>query len=103
MSLLMTAALALDILSASPPLSGTDLDRALRNYRAILAGQTQLFNLTLRDRRDVIELDRWLRSQGRISPSETKEECKANLASESPSSLEEALLDLKCSQRPSER
>jgi len=101
MKLLLTAALALNLVSVGPPFSGSELDRALRNYRALLAGQKQLTDFSLRDRRDVIELDQWLRSHEGIVPSETKEQCKERLASTSPSALEEALLDLKCSQRPS--
>jgi hypothetical protein len=62
MKLLLTAALALNLVGVNLPLSGPELDRALRNYRAMLAGQKQLADLTLTDRRDVIELDRWLRS-----------------------------------------
>jgi hypothetical protein len=103
MKLLLVAALALNIASGAPPLRGTDLDRALRNYKAMLAGQKQLVDLPPRERRDVIELDRWLRSRDGIVPSETKEQCEERLASPSPSQLEEALLDLKCSGRPSER
>jgi hypothetical protein len=101
MKLLMVTALALEILSAGPPLSSPELQLAIRNYRAILAGQKQLVDLPLGQRRDVIELDQWLRSQRHgIVPSETKAQCKARLGSPSPTALEDALLDLKCSQRP---
>jgi hypothetical protein len=101
MKLLMVAALALEILTAGPPLTGPELQLAIRNYKAVLAGQKQLVDLPLGQRRDVIELDRWLRSQRQgIVPSETKAQCKTRLGSLSPSALEDALLDLKCSQRP---
>ena len=101
MKLVMTAALALNILAAGPPLVGSDLDRAVLNYRAILAGQRQLVDLTIPERTNVIKLDQWIRSQQALVSSETKEQCEARLSTQSPSSLEQALLDLKCSQRPS--
>jgi hypothetical protein len=96
----IAAALALNIVTGGTPLTGSELHRAIRNYKAILAGQKQLVDLPLPERRDVIELDQWVRSQRAIVPPETKAQCKARLGSESPSQLEDALLDLKCSQRP---
>jgi hypothetical protein len=99
MNLLMLMALAAN-LAAGPALTGPQMDRALRNYQAVLQGREQLVDLPLPERSEVIELDRWLRSREGIVPSETQRECKARIASGTPSQLEEALLDLKCSQRP---
>ena len=100
MKLMIAAALAWSATAAGPPLSGVDAQIALRNYEALLAGQVQLGNLSPKQRLDVIELDRWLRSQDGPAGPETKQQCKERLASRTPTRLEEALLDLKCSQRP---
>ncbi|HEY7006249.1 MAG TPA: hypothetical protein VH392_07155 [Sphingomicrobium sp.] len=99
MKLIIMAALALNSF-ASPSLDTMRLQRALANYRAMLAGQKQLGDLSGLDRLDLLELERWLGSPGGIVPSETKEQCKERLRSNAPTELEEALLDLKCSQRP---
>lgn len=101
MNALIIAAIGLNMVAASPALSGPALDRALANYRALLAGQMQLGNLTPQARLDLLELERWLHNHEGIAPSETREQCLERLASESPSDLELALVDLKCSQRPS--
>jgi hypothetical protein len=102
MPLIITAALALSALSASPRLTGAGLDRAVHNYEAMLAGQRQLGDLTPQERLEVIELDRWLRAHDGKLPVETKQECEKRLGSATPTPLGDALLDLKCSQRPSE-
>lgn len=99
MKLIIMAALALNI-AATPAVDPVRLQRALANYRAMLAGQKQLGDLSTPDRLDVLDLERWLRSPGGIVPSETKQQCKERLGSKSPTQLEEALLDLKCSQTP---
>ncbi|HEX5182650.1 MAG TPA: hypothetical protein VFW19_05790 [Allosphingosinicella sp.] len=103
MKFLAMAALAFSALTASPPasppLAGSDLDRAVRNYKDVLAGRRRLADLPRRERRDLAALDRWLRAHDGIRPSETRDQCKARLASQAPSSLEAAVLDLKCSQR----
>ncbi len=101
MKLLIAVALAWSSAAGGPTLRGVDVDTALRNYEAVLAGQKQLTDLTPKQRFDVIELDRWLRSQQGMPGPETKQQCKERLASETPTPLGEALLDLKCSQRPS--
>jgi hypothetical protein len=100
MNSFLTVLLALGITAAAPPLARSNLERAISNYRALLLGQKQFVDLTPAERLDLIELDKWLRSAPAATSSETKEHCKARLASRSPSPLEEALLDLKCSQRP---
>ena len=98
MLVLMTA-LALNF-AAAPAVGTSDLERALRNYRSMLAGQKQFWDLSAPERREVLELERWLGSHEGIAPSETKQQCEARLGSKSPTQLEGALLDLKCSQRP---
>ena len=100
MKLIIMAALALNFFAATPAFDPVRLQRALANYRALLAGQKQLGDLNTPDRLDLLDLERWLGSQGGIVPSETKQQCKERLGSKSPTQLEEALLDLKCSQRP---
>jgi len=99
MKLIIIAALALHFAS-TPAFDPVRLQRALANYRAMLAGQKQLGDLNTPDRLDLLELERWLGSPGGIVPSETKQQCKERLGSKSPTQLEDALLDLKCSQRP---
>jgi hypothetical protein len=64
------------------------------------AGHTPFGNLTPQERRRLLELERWLRTQQGIQPSETKAQCLDRLSSPRPTRLELALLDLKCSQRP---
>jgi hypothetical protein len=100
MKLVIMAALALNFLPAAPSVDSGDIERALRNYRAMLAGQRQLGDLTAPERLEILELERWLGSHNGIAPSETKEQCKERLRLQSTTELEEALLDLKCSQRP---
>ena len=91
---------AVQALDASAAPTGPRLDGALQNYRAVVAGQRQLSDLTPRERADLMELDRWLHSRDAIRPSETEDQCTERLSSKSPTDLEGALVDLKCSQRP---
>ena len=102
MNPIMTAALAFGAAAASPTPTGAGLSRAVHNYAAMLAGQRQLSDLSPRERLDVIELDRWLRSHDGKLPGQTKEQCRKELGSVTPTPLGDALLDLKCSQRPTD-
>ena len=102
MYLAILLALAMQALIV-PGLSGAAANRALANYRLMLAGQKQLSDFSGRERLELLELDRWLRSHEGIRQSETRQECMQRLASGKPTNLEAALLDLKCSQRPSEQ
>jgi hypothetical protein len=102
MTLMITAAFALGALFADPPLSGGGLDRAVRNYQAMTTGQKQLGDLTPQEGSDVIELARWLREHPGAPPPDTREQCKKRLESVTPTPLGEALLELRCSQRPSD-
>ena len=92
--------LSLQVLMSSAATAQADLNRTLYNYQQMLAGQKQLHELSPAERAAILELDRWLRDHQGIGPSETKEECKDRLQSAAPTQLEQALLDLKCSQRP---
>ena len=103
MNAMIAAALVLDVLTGNPFLRGPGLDQALSDYRAVVSGGLQLSDLPLRRRQNVLELERLLNSKNGIGASETQQECRERLASESPSALEEALLDLKGSQRPVRR
>ena len=100
MQSMITAALVLDVLTGTPLPQGFPIDQALSDYRAVVSGGMPLSDLPRRRRQDVIELERLLGSGNGIRPSETQQACRERLASEAPSRLEEALLDLKCSQRP---
>ena len=100
---LITAALAFAGLSMDPALSGGAIDRAVRNYQAMTAGQKQLGDLTPQEQSDLVELVRWLREHPEAPRPETKQQCEKRLGSVTPTPLGDALLDLKCSQRPSEK
>jgi len=102
MNALIAAALALSTLSAGPALTAPEIDRALRNYQSLLVGQKQFPDLTVPERLELLELDRWLHSRDGTD-GETKQECENRLSSATPSHLEIALLDLKCSGRPARR
>jgi hypothetical protein len=98
MSLIAIAALAM--FAAAPAPDTPQADRAVRNYETVLTGQKQLGDLTPPERLELIQLEEWIRLHDNVPPPETKEQCKDRLASDTPSHLEDALLDLKCSQRP---
>jgi hypothetical protein len=103
MNVMIAVALVMDVLTGNPLLRGPDVDQALSDYRAVVSGGMPLGDLPRRRRENVVELERLLSSTSAIGPSETQQECRDRLASQSPSQLEEALLDLKCSQRPIRR
>lgn len=92
--------LALLFFQSAPAPAQNVNERALVNYRQMLAGQKQFHDFNLQEREEILELDRLLHSRGGIKAGETKEQCKERLRSDAPSRLESALLDLKCSQRP---
>jgi hypothetical protein len=95
------AAFALELVAAGPPMSAPALQQALADYRAMLAGQKQMKDLSTLERQNVIELDIWLRHQPAKVVSETREQCRRRLIPRGGTKLEVALVDLKCSQRPS--
>ena len=103
MNAMITIAVAMDLLTGHPLLRGPEVDQALSDYRAVGVGSMPLSDLPRRRRENVVELESLLNSTTGIGPSETQQECRERLASQSPSQLEEAILDLKCSQRPIRR
>ena len=101
MDAIMVIGLGMELLIATPAPPQPATERAISNYGLVLAGRRQLSELSLQERLELIELDRQLRAPQRALPSETRQECKDRLTSDTPSSLEGALVDLKCSQRSS--
>jgi hypothetical protein len=101
MDAIMVIGLGLELLTATPAPPQPATERAISNYGLVLAGRRQLSELSLQVRLELIEHGRQLRSHQGGGPSETRQECKDRLTSNTPSRLEGALVDLKCSQRPS--
>jgi hypothetical protein len=99
MNPLMLAALVLG-LTASPAPQFTGPPTSPVTDRNGSAWRTPFGNVTPEEQRRLLELERWLRTQRGIEPSETKAQCINRLSSARPTRLELALLDLKCSQRP---
>lgn len=82
-----------------PPYTGFDLQRAQRNYVAIVEGSKRLGDLSPAEQIEVRQLDENLRD-GEMRPKDTRAECiRKNATSDNPSPLERSVLDLKCSQR----
>jgi hypothetical protein len=98
MHLLKSALLGLALL-AVPVSAQVNVDRAIRNYRALQSGQIQLQDLTPLEREEVAEVDRLIRADARDRLSPAERCLRRNRTSERPSPLEQRLLDLKCSQR----
>ena len=94
------ATLAVLLTVSAPAFAQSNVERALQSYKGMLTCQTHLYDLSPQELAAVLELDRKLRFYEPIRKSETIGQCKERLASASPTGLEEALLDLKCSQRP---
>jgi hypothetical protein len=101
MSAMLMIGVGLELLIATPRQPELAVEQAISNYGLVLAGKRQLGDLTQQERLELIQLDRQLRSHHEASPSETRQECKDRLTSDTPSSLEGALVGLKCSQRRS--
>jgi hypothetical protein len=97
----MNAAMIAAMAAAAPVARGQVMESAPTTVRAPAPGRVQIDSLTLHQRHQLAEFERWLRTHEGIRPSETKQACIDRLASDAPSDLELALLDLKCSQRPS--
>jgi hypothetical protein len=84
---------------ASPALA--DLDRAMKNYQAVVTGAIPLARLTPEEVRELIELDAQLRRQ-ELDQRTPRQRCfDAELArlSREPTELALRSIDLKCSQR----
>jgi hypothetical protein len=100
MQLVIIAALAFQVLSSDPMLSGAARERPVGDDQSIRSGQRSLSDLDQRERLELLELQRELNAKKTNGPSETQEECKDKLSTGAPTELEAALLRLKCSQRP---
>lgn len=98
-TLLMSSALALGLATAGSPLTGSVVAPPPSGATPV-AGQKAIRELTQQERLNLIALEQWLRAQEGLRTSETRQACIERLASSAPSKLEQALLDLKCSQRP---
>ena len=84
----------------APCTAQTSYDRAYSNYRAIASGQKSWHDLTPIEADEVRQLDAALRAVPRLER-DTRARCRMrNKTSDVPSTLEEAVLDLKCSQQP---
>lgn len=94
------SAIILALVLCAPCWAQVDLDRAQTNYAGLLSGQKQPYQLTPIELEEVRLLNAKLRARPQMER-DTKAKCTArNRESASPSLLEEAVLDLKCSQRP---
>jgi hypothetical protein len=84
----------------SPAVAQLNYDRARQNYMDLLSGRKQPQDLSPRELYEVREFDAAARAFPRQLP-ETKARCRERNASSQPTTpLEDAVLDLKCSQRP---
>lgn len=76
------------------------LDRARQNYLDLLSGRKQPHELSPQELHEVREFDAAVRAHPNQRPN-TRAECRERNASPRPiTPLEDAVLDLKCSQRP---
>lgn len=101
MKLLQTISLVSLLMLASPAAAQVNVDRAIRNYQALLQGQKGLEDLSPAERAEVEEVDRLLR-QRQSDRANSAEQCRKDEVRWSggePSELERRLIDLRCSQR----
>lgn len=101
MKLLPTISLVSSLMLASAAAAQVNVDRAIRNYQALMQGQKGLGDLSPTERAEVEEVDRLLR-QRRPDRTHSAEQCRKDEARWSrgePSELERRLIDLRCSQR----
>lgn len=88
------------LLMSAPAFAEFDYDRAQQNYMDLLSGKKQPHDLTPTELYDVRQFDAAVRAHPKPLP-DTKANCREhNATSQPPSPLEDAVLDLKCSQRP---
>lgn len=75
-----------------------DLERAIRNYRAVIEGRQRLQDLTPAERAEVEEIDRRVRDgrPPRGTPEERCRERELNRSGGRPSALELELINLRC-------
>ena len=102
MKIIEAAALALIAMSAAPASAQAELERAVRNYLAVIRGEVRLESLSPRERAEVAEVDRRLRAPHRpvvASAEQCREDEIRRRGGGQPSALESDLIDLACSQR----
>lgn len=97
------AMIALNLLAGAPVLSGTASEKAVTTYQSVVSGQRQLSDLTPEERLELLQLQQLLQRGKSVGAAETKQQCEDRLGSRSPTELGQALLSLKCSQRPVEK
>lgn len=94
------AVFAMGVLAGPPASAQLNYDRARHNYWQLMSGQKQLHDLSPVELEEVRRFDAEQRGE-KLNGLDTKTECRdRNKTSETPSTLEEAILGLKCSQRP---
>ena len=97
---LTAAILPAALLMSAPAFAQFNYDRAQQNYMDLLSGKKQPHDLTPTELYEVRQFDAAVRANPRPLP-DTKANCRErNATAQPPSRLEEAVLDLKCSQRP---
>jgi len=95
-----TSVIGLTLLAASAP-ALADIDRAWRNYQAVLSGTRTLAELTPEELREVAALDAQARGQvlDQRSPRQRCIDSELARLEREPSELALRTIDLKCSQR----
>ena len=100
MKRLSAAILSAALMLPAPVLAQLNIDRAQRNYMDLLSGRKQPHDLSARELYEVRQLAAAIRDHPMQLP-DTKAACRERNATSPPTTpLEEAVLDLKCSQRP---
>lgn len=93
-------ALLVAALLCAPAWAQIDLDRARQNYLDLLSGRKQPHELNARELQEVRQYDATVRTAP-TRPPDSKARCREQNATSQPvTPLEDAVLDLKCSQRP---
>jgi len=93
--------MALAATLTSGPATPVTRNQAPRQLHSVVCERQADCPSEARRRRRAYRTERWYPTP-EIPLPETREECEERLGSQSPSHLEQALLDLKCSQRPSD-
>ena len=97
---LAAAILSTALLISTPAAAHFDYNRAQQNYMDLLSGKKQPHDLTARELFEIRQFDAAVRTNPKPLP-DTRTNCRErNATSQPPSPLEDAVLDLKCSQRP---
>jgi hypothetical protein len=93
-------ALSAAALLCAPAWAQIDPDRARQNYLDLLSGRKQPHEMTPRELQQVRQYDATVRTAPKRPP-DNRARCREQNATSQPvTPLEDAVLDLKCSQRP---